>query len=93
MGKQVGILNIGFGHLVFLHKVVAILNPASAPLKRLKEEARAHNKLVDATNGRKTRAMLLIDNGHIVLSALQAETLAQRIPLHVSSEEAHHNAH
>ena len=72
------LLNIGFGNTVVSSRVVAIVTTNSAPMKRLKEEAREGGKLVDATQGRKTRSIIITDSDHIVLSALQAETIAQR---------------
>jgi regulator of extracellular matrix RemA (YlzA/DUF370 family) len=72
------LLNIGFGNTVVSSRVVAIVTTNSAPMKRLKEEARESRKLVDATQGRKTRSIIITDSDHIVLSALQAETIAQR---------------
>lgn len=73
------ILNIGFGNVVVAERIVAIVNPASSPMKRLREEAKNLGKLIDATEGRKTRSILVLDSDHIVLSALQAETIAQRL--------------
>ena len=72
------LLNIGFGNTVVSSRVVAIVTTNSAPMKRLKEEARESRKLVDATQGRKTRSIIITDSDHIMLSALQAETIAQR---------------
>ncbi len=72
------LLNIGFGNTVAAHRVVAIVTPSSAPMKRLKDEARDQGRLVDATCGRKTRAIIVMDSNHIVLSAIQAETVSQR---------------
>lgn len=73
------LLNIGFGNVVMADKVVAIISPESAPIKRMVQEAREGNKLIDATFGRKTRAVLMMDNGQIILSSLQAETIAHRL--------------
>lgn len=73
------LLNIGFGNLVVGSKVVAILSPESAPIKRLIQVAREENKLIDATFGRKTRAVLAMDNQSIILSALQPETISHRL--------------
>ncbi|MBI2080285.1 MAG: DUF370 domain-containing protein [candidate division NC10 bacterium] len=73
------LLNVGFGNVVVASRIVAIVNPASAPSKRLKDEAKEVRKLVDATNGRRTRAIIVTDSDHVVLSAIQAETLAQRL--------------
>jgi len=72
------LLNIGFGNLVATVKIVAIVTPGSAPMKRLREEAREAGKLVDATEGRRTRSIIITDSGHVILSALLTETIAQR---------------
>ncbi|ADK85442.1 protein of unknown function DUF370 [Desulfarculus baarsii DSM 2075] len=72
------LLNVGFGNSLAAKRVVAILTPASAPMKRLREEAKAAERLLDATQGRKTRSIIITDTGHVVLSAIQAETMAQR---------------
>ena len=72
------LLNVGFGNTVVAERVVAIVTPNSAPMKRLKDEARQENRLVDATHGRKTRSIIVTDSNHVVLSAIQAETIAQR---------------
>jgi regulator of extracellular matrix RemA (YlzA/DUF370 family) len=73
------LLKIGFGNSVVLDRVVAILNsPSSSPMKRLREEARDGKRLIDATQGRKTLSIILTDSNHVILSAFQAETLAQR---------------
>jgi regulator of extracellular matrix RemA (YlzA/DUF370 family) len=72
------LLNIGFGNTVVAQRVVAIVSPNSAPMKRLKDEAKDEKRLVDATHGRKTRSIIIMDSNHIVLSAIQAETISQR---------------
>jgi hypothetical protein len=72
------LLNIGFGSTVVVDRVVAIVSPNSAPLKRLKDEARDDKRLIDATYGRRTRSIIIMDSNHIVLSAMQAETISQR---------------
>ncbi len=72
------LINLGYGNVVVADRVIAIVNSASAPMKRLKEEAKERGKLVDATNGRKTRTLLITDSDHVILSALQAETIALR---------------
>lgn len=71
-------MNIGFGNVVSANRIVAIINPGSAPIKKLREEARQKGKLIDATEGKKTRSIIVTDSDHIVLSAIQVETLAQR---------------
>ena len=72
------LLNIGFGNTVAAERVVAIVSPNSAPMKRLKDEAKDEKRLIDATHGRKTRSIIIMDSNHIVLSAIQAETISQR---------------
>jgi extracellular matrix regulatory protein A len=72
------LVNIGFGNVVASAKVVAIVTPGSSPMKRLREEAKKSGRLVDATQGRRTRSIIITDSNHIVLSALQAETITQR---------------
>ena len=73
------VLNVGFGNTVFLSRVIAIVNPEAAPIKRMIQEAKDNKIAIDATCGRKTRAVLVMDSGHIVLSSLQPETLTARI--------------
>ncbi len=75
----VKLINIGFGNIVAANRIVAIVSPESAPIKRLIQEAREQGKLVDATYGRRTRAVVLTDSDHIILCAVQPETVAQRI--------------
>lgn len=81
------LLNVGFGNSLAAKRVVAILTPTSAPMKRLREEARAAERLLDATQGRKTRSIIITDTGHVVLSAIQAETMAQRFEQTTSDEQ------
>jgi extracellular matrix regulatory protein A len=73
------LLNIGFGNTVVAKRVIAIVSPTSAPMKRLKEDAKEANKLIDATMGRRTRAIIITDSDHVILSGVQAETIAQRL--------------
>lgn len=72
------LLNIGFGGTVVAERVVAIVSPNSAPMKRLKDEAKEDRRLIDATHGRRTRSIIVMDSNHIVLSAIQAETISHR---------------
>jgi len=72
------LVNIGFGNYMNSARVITILSPDSAPLKMLKEEARAEKKLIDATYGRKTRAIIITDSNHVILSSIQPETIAHR---------------
>lgn len=73
------LINIGFGNMVVASRIIVVLAPVSAPMKRLKEEAKKIAKLVDATQGRRTRAIIVTDSDHIILSAVQPETIAQRL--------------
>lgn len=73
------LVNIGFGNMVNAARLVAVVGPEAAPVKRMVSEARGDGRLIDATNGRKTRAVLITDSGHVVLSAAGAETVAARV--------------
>jgi hypothetical protein len=75
----VKLVNIGYGNVVVAGRVIAVVGPAAAPIRRLREEARKRGKLVDATQGRKTRSVIITDSDHVVLSAVQAETIAARL--------------
>ncbi len=72
------IINIGFNNYVLASRVVSILNPQSSPMKRLREDAKAEGRIMDATQGRKTRSILITDSNHVILSAIQPETISQR---------------
>ena len=76
--KGLMIINIGFGNVVSASRVIAIVSPGSSPIKRLRDEASERGKLIDATQGRKTRAIIITDSDHVILSALQVETITQR---------------
>jgi regulator of extracellular matrix RemA (YlzA/DUF370 family) len=73
------LINIGFGNIVVANRTIAIVSPESAPIKRLIDDARSRGQLIDATYGRRTRAVIVTDSGHVLLSAIQPETLAQRL--------------
>lgn len=75
---KAGLLNIGFGNFVVPERVIAIVNPSSSPMRRLREDARQGGRLIDATQGRKTRSIIISDSNHVILSAIQAETIGQR---------------
>jgi regulator of extracellular matrix RemA (YlzA/DUF370 family) len=77
--SNVVLLNIGYGNLVVAARVVAIASPSSAPMKRLRDEASSRGKLVDATQGRRTRSIVVTDSDHIILSAINPETVASRL--------------
>lgn len=72
------LINIGLGNYVLASRIIGIINPSSSPIKRLREEARIQGRLIDATQGRKTRSILLTDSNHIILSSIQPETISQR---------------
>lgn len=72
------LINIGFGNIVSANRIVAIVSPESAPIKRIISDSRERGQLVDATYGRRTRAVMITDSGHVVLSAIQPETVAHR---------------
>ena len=72
------LINIGFGNMVSAGRLIAVVSPESAPIKRMVQEARDRGVLIDATYGRRTRAVLIMDSDHVVLSALQPETVAAR---------------
>lgn len=76
---KVPLLNVGFGNVVVSDRIVAIVSPGSAPIKRLKEDAKEQGKLIDATYGRKTRAIVVTDSNHVILSAINPETAALRL--------------
>lgn len=73
------LINIGFGNMVSAGRVIAIVSPESAPIKRIIQDTRDRGQLIDATYGRKTRAVVVMDSGHVILSAIQPETVAGRI--------------
>ena len=79
------LINIGFGNMVSANRLVAIVSPESAPIKRIIQDARDKGVLVDATYGRRTRAVIIMDSGHIILSAVQPETVGSRV--NVNEEE------
>ena len=73
------LVNIGFGNIVVANKIVSIVSPEAAPIKRMVQEAKDNKSAIDATCGRRTRAVIITDSGHIILSSLQPETLATRL--------------
>lgn len=82
------LINIGFGNIVCANRVVAIVSPESAPIKRIVTDARDRGQLVDATYGRRTRAVIITDSSHIILSAIQPETVAHRFVLSKDNQVA-----
>jgi regulator of extracellular matrix RemA (YlzA/DUF370 family) len=73
------LLNVGYGNVVVASRVVAVVAPTAAPVRRLRVEARDRTKLIDATRGRKTRSVIVTDSDHVILSAVQPDTLVERI--------------
>lgn len=76
---DIRLINIGFGNIVSANRIIAIVSPESAPIKRIIQEARDAGMLVDATYGRRTRAVVICDSHHVILSAVQPETVAHRL--------------
>lgn len=82
------LINIGFGNMVSANRLVAIVSPESAPVKRIIQDARKRGSLIDATYGRRTRAVIITDSDHVILSAVQPETVANRLSDHDDEDEA-----
>ena len=82
------LINIGFGNIILAERIIAIISPDSAPVKRMIQESKDNGKIIDATCGRKTRAVIIMDSGHIILSAVQPETVAARLDKDINKEEA-----
>ncbi len=72
-------VNVGFGNTVNISRIIAVVNPGSSPIRKLKDKARVKEKLIDVTEGRRTRSILVLDTGHLVLSSVQPETISQRL--------------
>lgn len=89
---EIKLVNVGFGNIVSAHRIVAIVSPESAPIKRIIGEARDRGLLIDATYGRRTRAVIIADSGHVVLSAVQPETVAHRVGGREAVEEPSESA-
>ena len=77
--SMINLINIGFGNVVSANRIIAIVSPESAPIKRIIQEARDRGSLIDATYGRKTSAVIIMDSDHVILSAVQPETVAHRL--------------
>ncbi len=75
---NIKLINIGFGNIVSANRVIAMVSPESAPIKRVMQDARDRGQLVDATYGRRTRAVIIMDSGHVILSAVQPDTMSHR---------------
>ena len=83
------LLNVGFGNTVIARRVVAVINTGSSPARKLKELAKNNGKLIDVTEGRRTRSIIVLDSDHVVLSSVQTETLGQRM---LALQTSHHMA-
>ena len=84
---DIKLVNIGFGNIVAANRIISIISPESAPIKSIIQEARDKGMLVDATYGRRTRAVVVVDSGHIILSAVQPETVANRLVAQTADSE------
>lgn len=84
---DIKLVNIGFGNIVAANRIISIISPESAPIKRIIQEARDKGMLVDATYGRRTRAVVVVDSAHIILSAVQPETVANRLVAQTADSE------
>ncbi|WP_018921308.1 extracellular matrix/biofilm regulator RemA [Salsuginibacillus kocurii] len=84
---NIKLINIGFGNIVSANRMISIVSPESAPIKRIIQEGRDRNMLIDATYGRRTRAVIIMDSDHVILSAVQPETVAQRLHTKDDSDE------
>ncbi len=73
------LINIGFGNTVMVDRIVAVVNSGSAPARKLKELAKDNGRLIDVTEGRRTRSLLVLDSNHVVLSSIQSDTISQRL--------------
>jgi regulator of extracellular matrix RemA (YlzA/DUF370 family) len=73
------LINVGFGNAVTVSRILAVVNPGSSPIRKLKEEAKQEQRLIDVTEGRRTRAIIILDSGHLVLTSVQPETISQRL--------------
>lgn len=85
--SSVKIMNIGFGNVVNADRIIAIVSPETAPIKRLMQDAKASGTLIDATYGRRTRAVIITDSNQVILSAVQPETMANRLYSKTSEED------
>lgn len=81
------LVNIGFGNVVSANRIISIVSPDAAPIKRIVQESKDAKTAIDATCGRRTRAVLIMDSGHVILSAVQPETIAARLDKDIAKEE------
>lgn len=83
----INLINIGFNNMVVAQRIVVLVSPDSAPIKRLEKIARENGSLINATCGRKTRSVIITDNNHVILSALQPETISERFPENIKKNQ------
>ena len=83
----IALVNIGFGNVVAAARVVAVIHPGSSPARRLKDDAGEAGRLIDATQGRRTRSIIVTDSNHVILSAVQGETISQRLSARADADE------
>jgi len=81
------LINIGFGNIVSAERIISIVSPESAPIKRIVQEAKDSKMAIDATYGRRTRSVIIMDSGHVILSAVQPETVAGRVENNILEED------
>jgi regulator of extracellular matrix RemA (YlzA/DUF370 family) len=84
---DIKLINVGYGNFISSSRIIAIIGPDSSPVKRIIQEAKEERRLIDATYGRRTRAVIITDSGHIVLSSIQPETVANRIEMQEAEQE------
>lgn len=85
---QARLVNVGYGTVVAIDRIIAIVSPESAPVKRIIQEAKEDRKLIDATYGKRTRAVIIMDNSHVILSAIQPETITNRVNNDIIKEKS-----
>ncbi len=88
---QARLVNVGYGTVVAIDRIIAIVSPESAPVKRIIQEAKEERKLIDATYGKRTRAVIIMDNSHVILSAIQPETITSRVNNDIIKEKSNKN--
>lgn len=84
---KVNLINVGYGNIVAANRIISIVGAESAPIKRIIADAKEAKKLIDASFGKKTRSVIIMDSGHVILSAVQPETVASRINVNLSKEK------
>ena len=88
---KVNLINVGYGNIVAANRIISIVGAESAPIKRIIADAKEAKKLIDASFGKKTRSVIIMDSGHVILSAVQPETVAGRINVNLNKEKDYSN--